>query len=266
MAELITLTTDFGTQDSYVAEMKGVLLSEGPASLRIVDLSHELPPFDVANTAHFVRATLPRFPAGTVHVVVVDPGVGSSRRPLAAEVGGQLVVGPDNGVFAYVFDRNTIVHAIDVERLARPISATFHGRDVFAPVAARLSRGVPLAHIGPRIDSYQHLPFPMVEIQASTLTGRIIRIDRYGNLITNIPRSTLVGFLAGAPPGSVEVQVAERVVRGVLDHYAEAKLGDLLAVIGSAELLEVAVREGNAAHKLGAQIGASVRLSLRAPP
>lgn len=261
MSQLITLTSDFGTADSYVAEMKGVLCSEGPPALRVLDLSHDLPPFDVHAAALFLRAAVPRFPAGTIHVVVVDPGVGSQRAPLIVKLGDQLLVGPDNRQFGYLFDGCEEVFEIDPAALgARDMSRTFHGRDLFAPVAARLARGESPQALGRRVDSYQHLVFPMVELVGDTLAGKVIHIDRFGNLISNIGQSVLLDFLAGSAPGDVLVALGERVVRGIVSHYAEGKSGELLALIGSNGLLELALREGNAAELLGTQLGKQIRV------
>ena len=261
VAPLITLTTDFGTADPYVAEMKGVLLAEGPPDLRLVDLSHELPPFDVHATALFLRAAVPRFPSGAIHLVVVDPGVGSARAPIIVELGSQLLVGPDNRVFGYLFDGSEQVYVADPARLGeRALSATFHGRDLFAPLAARLSQGVDPSELGTPAESYQHQVFPLVELTGDTLLGRVIHVDRFGNLITNITTSVLRGFLDAQPDRTALVQLGEHKVRGLCSHYAEAKQGELLALIGSNQLLELAVREGSAALKLGVQIGKQVRV------
>jgi S-adenosyl-L-methionine hydrolase (adenosine-forming) len=258
---LITLTTDFGTADPYVAEMKGVLLSEGPADLRLLDLSHELPPFDVHATALFLRAAVPRFPPGSIHLVVVDPGVGGARAPLVARLGDQLLVGPDNRVFGYLFDGSEEVYVAERAALGeRVLSATFHGRDLFAPLAARLAHGTPPDQLGTRAESYQHLLFPLVELAGDTLLGRVIHIDRFGNLITNITRSVLYGFLETKARAIPLINLGEQKVRGLSTHYAEAKAGELLALIGSNHLLELAVREGSAALKLGAHVGKAIRI------
>jgi S-adenosylmethionine hydrolase len=262
MVALVTLTSDFGTRDSYVAEMKGVLLSEGPSDLRLVDLSHDLPPFDTHAAALFLRAAITRFPRGTIHLVVVDPGVGSARAPIIACTRGQYLVGPDNGVFGYLFERGDEVFAIDPQTIGDRIpSSTFHGRDIFAPIAARLAGGVSPQELGTRVDTYNHMVFPMVEMHGDVLSGRIIHVDHYGNLITNVQRSTLLGFLADSPRERVLISVADRTVRGIVDYYAEAELEELLALFGSQGLLEVAAREANAAAKLGASVGAIVRLT-----
>lgn len=261
MPPLITLTSDFGTADPYVAEMKGVLCSEGPPDLRVLDLSHELPPFDLQAAALFLRSAVPRFPAGTIHLVIVDPGVGSQRAPLIVRLGEQLLVGPDNRQFGYLFDGQEEVYRIDPARLGgREPSCTFHGRDLFAPAAARLAQGKPPSALGTRVESYQHLVFPMVEFVGDTLAGKVIHIDRFGNLITNIGQAALTGFLRSMPLREAQVAIGERVVRGIVNHYAEGKLGELLALVGSSGLLELSLREGNAAAKLGIQLGKQVRV------
>jgi S-adenosylmethionine hydrolase len=255
---LVTLSSDFGTRDSYVAEMKGVLFDEGPADLRVVDLSHELAPFDVRGAALFVRAALPRFPAGTVHMVVVDPGVGSARRALVARVLGQLLVGPDNGVFSMLFDGSEEVFAVAAAALGeRARSSTFHGRDVFAPLAARLATLPAPALLGTRIDDHVRLALARPEQRDEALLGEVIHVDRFGNLITNIDAATLRAFAGTSEP---RIALGDTCLRGVRDHYAEVQPGELLALIGSAGLLEVAVREGSARERLGVELGASLRI------
>jgi S-adenosylmethionine hydrolase len=269
MAALITLTTDFGTTDSYVAELKGVLYSEGPPELRVVDLSHGLRPFDVTGAALFVRAALPRFPPHTVHLAVVDPGVGSSRRALIVQLPMMTLVGPDNGLFSHLYDGREVVYAIDEKRLGtRTISRTFHGRDVFAPVAAQLSAGVSAASFGPQIDRYERFAFPLVDMQGDVLHGHVVHVDHYGNLITNITEGTLSSFLedGGASATRLQVTVAghsQPTIAGVVGHYAQAEPGALLALIGSAGLLEIAARESSAALALDIDVGGTVSVRRR---
>jgi len=258
---LVTLTTDFGTRDSYVAELKGVLLSEGPPDLRVVDLSHELSPFDIHGAALFVRAALPRFPSGTVHLVVVDPGVGSARRALIVKKRDMTLVGPDNCVLSYLLDGSESLYEIDRAQLGeRPISSTFHGRDLFAPVAARLAAGAPPESLGRPIESVQRMAFPMVEIRGDALQGRIIHVDRYGNLVTNVSEATLRGFLGARAPASMSLMIGEHAIRKRVDHYAEGKRGELVMLIGSAGFVEIAACEANAASLLAAEVGRAVRV------
>lgn len=261
MAPLITLTTDFGTRDAYVAELKGVLLSEGPPDLRIVDLSHELAPFDVHAGALYVRAALPRFPPGTIHLVVVDPGVGSDRAALIVQLPNMLCIGPDNCLFSYLFDGSERVYAIARERLGpREISSTFHGRDVFAPVAARLAAGAQPESFGELATAYKRMAFPMVEVSGDVLHGRVIHVDHYGNLITNITAATLRGFIGGEPGARLSIGIGEHHVRELVDFYAQSKPGELVALVGSSGLLEVAAREASAAAKLGVEVGRMLRV------
>ena len=261
MPPTITLTSDFGTADSYVAEMKGVLLRDGPADLRVLDLTHELPPFDIQAAALFLRSAVPRFPAGTIHLVVVDPGVGSDRAPLVVKLGEQLLVGPDNRQFGYLFDGQEEVYIIAADALGKhELSRTFHGRDLFAPVAARLAGGASPQTLATRVDSYQHLVFPMVEFVGDTLVGKVIHIDRFGNLITNIGQAALLDFLGPFPHDHAQVALGERTVRGIVGHYAQGKPGELLALVGSSGLLELALREGHAADKFVVQVGKHVRV------
>lgn len=259
VSPLITLTSDFGTTDSYVAELKGVLFALGPPDLRVVDLSHQLPPFDIQAAALFLRAALPRFPPGTIHVAIIDPGVGSPRAPLVVQLGSHLLVGPDNGQFGYLYDGAEQVYAIDVASTQRPISSTFHGRDLFAPAAAQLANGRSPGQLGARVDSYQHLVFPMVEYVGESLIGRVIHIDRFGNLISNISESALRSFLGSEIPHAV-VSLGEKSVSGISDHYAQVEPGGMVALIGSSGLLELAVREGNASNKLSAGLGKQLRV------
>ena len=252
MSTTVTLCTDFGARDSYVAQLKGVLLRLGPADLRIIDLSHEIGAQDVREAAFFLRCALPRFPPGTIHLAIVDPGVGSARRALAAEAGGQRLVGPDNGIFGFVLDANARVHAL-APPSAQSVSSTFHGRDVFAPAAARLACGEPLAALGPAIVDPVRLSWPRPIADGAKLRGEIIHVDRFGNLISNLERGAL-------PGGRVRVSLAGRAVGALRDHYAEVRQGALLALIGSEGLLEVAVRDGAANALTCAGVGALIEV------
>ncbi|MCG8557831.1 MAG: SAM-dependent chlorinase/fluorinase [Proteobacteria bacterium] len=261
MAPIVTLTTDFGTRDAYLAQMKGVLLTEGPHDLRVVDLSHEISTHDTKEAALFVRAAIPRFPEGTIHVVIVDPGVGGVRRPIVACVRGQLLVGPDNATFGYLLDGSEQVYEIQPARLERAhISSTFHGRDIFAPAAARLAAGATPESLGARVEHYKRLVFPLVQVRNRELLGTVIHIDRFGNLISNISEGTLRGFLQGVSPERVVVYVGGHRVQGLSTHYEQTHAGELLALVGSDDLFEVAARNKSAATKLNVSVGQSVRV------
>lgn len=271
---IITLLTDFGTVDGYVGAMKGVLLSEAPAA-RVVDLTHDIPPQDVAAGAYALETAAPWFPEGTIHVAVVDPGVGSSRRPIAVHAFGQLFLGPDNGLLSAAIGAALPRHGAAVRLLDAippewPLSSTFHGRDLFARVAGRLAAGVPLDEYSNRVAAD---PVRLAEPSASVdgdgrrIEGRVVHIDRFGNLVTNVNVEALAGVLGEAPAGHhgaaeelagrVLVEVAGRSAP-LLRTYAEAPPEGLLAYVGSARRLEVAVRDGSAMAALGVGRGAPV--------
>lgn len=241
---VVTLLTDFGTADGYVAEMKGVIVSLAP-DVRIMDVSHDIPPQDIARARLAVTRYWRRFPRGVVHVVVVDPGVGTARAALAVESDGRFLVGPDNGVLsaALALPRAVVV-SLDVPGGASP---TFHGRDVFAPAAARLARGEPLEILGAhyRTSVVTRIP-PTVRGDGGRITGEVIAIDRFGNAITNIEATA-----------AATVVVAGSVVP-VVTTFADVETGRGCALAGSSGFMEVAVRDGNAAQALGLCVGAPV--------
>jgi S-adenosylmethionine hydrolase len=257
---ILTLTTDFGSTDHYVAAMKGVILSVCPQA-QIVDISHEVSAFDILEGAYCISQVYPCFPKKTVHVVVVDPGVGSARRPILMEAAGQYFVAPDNGVLAMIYGREKHkVRLISQERYFRkPVSRTFHGRDIFSPVAAHVAAGVPPSRMGALIHDYLRPGFQEAERTGKhTWVGRILKIDRFGNVITSFradefPNLELRDFSLLA--GGHEVEVLVR-------HYAEAPPGELVAIVGSGGYLEVSVNQGSASRQLGCQTGAAVELKL----
>jgi S-adenosylmethionine hydrolase len=256
---IVTLLTDFGTADGYVGAMKGVLATLAPDA-RIVDISHDIRHGDLRGGALALEAAAPFFPRGTVHVAVVDPGVGTARRALAVASAGQWFVGPDNGVLtlaARAVDRALV---LDRARYHRPeASATFHGRDVFAPVAARLARGIAAARLGSLARDLVELELPVARVAAHRVVGEVIHADRFGNLITNIARDDLSRFGSDAAADRVRVEVGRRKIPGGLAHtYGDARPGALLALIGSGGRLEVARRDGSAAALLGYRAGTSL--------
>jgi len=264
---LVTLTTDFGTRDPYVAQLKAVLYAGGAGSLQVLDLSHELPAQDVREAALFVAAALPRFPAGTIHVVVVDPDVGSARRALAVRCGEQLCVGPDNGVLSLLFDRTTQAVELDPVRLGiSQLSATFHGRDLFAPAAAALARGTALEGLGQNLArggaALVRLEFAVPAPEGTGFIGEVIHVDRFGNLITNLQRAQLAALSDN--PTAESARGFALTLRGrssrLVGHYAEVPVGCLMAVVGSSDRLELAARNASAAELTGARIGDRVRL------
>ncbi|MDD9946371.1 MAG: SAM-dependent chlorinase/fluorinase [Myxococcales bacterium] len=254
---IVTLTTDFGTFDGYVAQMKGVLLSNGPADLRMIDLAHDIPAQDVMSAALLAEAAFPRFPAGTVHVMVVDPGVGSVRRGMIARLQDQYLVGPDNGVFSLLYDGREELVGIDLAKLPGPIASTFHGRDVFAPAAAMLLCGTRPDQLGEQITDPVRLQLPIAKFTESRVRGEVIHVDRFGNLITNLRVAELMRWSEG---NTLAVTYDTTHVVPMCDHYAQVPSGDLLAICDSSGRLEVAVRDGNAHQKLAARVGMPVHV------
>ena len=246
-APVITLLTDFGTADGYVGEMKGVLIAGAPGA-QLVDLTHDVSPQDIESGRLVVARCWRRFPPGTVHLVVVDPGVGSDRRALAVESDGRLLVGPDNGVLSpALLAPGALAVVLPVPPRAAP---TFHGRDLFAPAAARLATGTPLEELGTAVEEdpvVRRTPEARRQPDGS-IAGVVIAVDRFGNAVTN-----LVAFGGG----TVVVDGRELPLRRV---YADAASGEPLAVTGSNGLVEIAVRDGSAAHVLGLEKGKSVVL------
>jgi S-adenosyl-L-methionine hydrolase (adenosine-forming) len=254
---LIALLTDFGLRDHYVGAMKGVMLGICPEA-SLVDISHDIAPQDVLGAALELEAAYRYFPPGTVFLVVVDPGVGSTRRPIAAEVGEYQFVAPDNGVLSLVFDEQWSQHVVELteSQYARPtISRTFEGRDRFAPAAAWLANGIQLTALGPPVESLVRLEVPRSRRSPTGIDGEVLRVDRFGNLITNIDEGAL-GSLAPA----VAVHVGPHVIQHVVATYAETRPGELCALVGSSGRLEIAVNGGSAAEALGLARGALVQL------
>jgi S-adenosylmethionine hydrolase len=250
---IITLTTDFGTDSPFVAAMKGVLLSINPAA-RLIDLSHDIPPFNVRHVSFFLAEALPYFPPGTLHVVVVDPEVGSHRDVLFVAVAGQRLLVPDNGCWTLLAEghsRPLRVIRLTEPRFWRPIvSSTFHGRDIFAPAAAYLSLGVNPTELGPITTEWRQLAWPAPTRHGDHLKGEVIFVDHFGNLITNICGAAL-------PATTKRITVAGATAQRVRA-YADAPNGELVALVSSNGLLEVAEVQGNASRRLGVGVGAPV--------
>jgi S-adenosylmethionine hydrolase len=245
---IITLTTDFGSSDGYVGTMKGVILSIAPDA-RLVDISHEIAPQNIRQAAYVLRAAAPYFPTGTIHLAVVDPGVGSTRRALAIKSSRAFWVGPDNGLFTLLLadEPDAACHAItNTQYLLPDIGSTFHGRDVFAPVAAHLARGVELATLGPRINDPVtfEIPTPIQQSDGSWL-GHVLYADHFGNLITSVASRSLESM------GNVEITIGSRRITRICRTFTDAAPGELIALVGSSGHLEISVVNGNAAQTLG---------------
>ena len=257
---IVTLTTDFGLTDHFVGTMKGVIFGICP-SARIIDISHDVGPYEIGEAGFLIAQSWRYFPRGTVHIVVVDPGVGSARRPILAEAGGQYFVAPDNGVLSMIFaeEEHTTRWITAETYFLQPVSRTFHGRDVFAPVGAHLAAGIAPAKFGKRIDDYLRKSFERPERTARRgWTGTILKVDRFGNLITNF-RFADFGQIESQP---FEIKVGLSVVERLSSSYAEAALGDLFAIVGSSGYIEIAANQASAAKLLGCGAGAPVELRL----
>jgi len=263
MRPVIAFLTDFGLRDHYVGAMKGVALGICPDAA-LVDISHDIPAHDIAAGALELAASYRYFPPATVFVVVIDPGVGSKRRGIAAEAGDFRFVAPDNGVLGLALSEVPPRQIVELTepRYARPtISRTFEGRDRFAPAAAWLASGVDIASLGPPAGSIQSLTMPQASVSEDAIHGHIVRIDRFGNLITNIDRN-IFSTLAGH--GGLTIRVGGRAISSVVSTYADVAPGDLCALFGSSDHLEIAVREGSAAAETGTRRGDSVHVARRA--
>jgi S-adenosylmethionine hydrolase len=275
MSPIITLTTDFGYDDAYVAAVKGAILSINPEA-SIVDISHSIRPQDILQAAFILSAAYRYFPKQTVHVAIVDPGVGSERRGIILKTPSAMFVAPDNGILSYIIDdlfsvenRSVIEQAHGLTEIVfkkgleaaaitdprfwrHPVSPTFHGRDIFAPVAAGLSLGISPYEFGEKINSLHVLPVAKPSLDPDgNLVGQVLHIDRFGNLITNIRSNNL-------PGKDVVIEVAGRCIQGVSDQYAQRE--GMMAVVGSGGYLEISLRDGSACDSLGIGVGEEIRV------
>ena len=250
LPNVLTLTTDFGCRDHYVGAMKGVVASLAPG-VQVFDITHDVPSFDIAEGAFAIAQAWRFYPEGTVHLVVVDPGVGSLRAPIAAEAGGHLFVAPDNGVLSHVLDS---VGAFSIRRVAirhglEAISRTFHGRDLFAPVAARLAAGMPFEDVGAGVAEPVRLPSAGV----AHGNGIVLHVDRFGNIVTSFRPDDLVG--------STGLAVGGAVVSMRADSYADAPQGELFLILGSSGYVEISLNQGSAASCLRVRAGERVAVA-----
>jgi S-adenosylmethionine hydrolase len=254
---VIALLSDFGVRDHYAGTMKGVVLSICPDAT-LVDVTHEVPPHDVLTGALQLAASYRYFPPGTVFLTVVDPGVGSSRRGIAAEAGDYRFVAPDNGLLTAVFQESPPKRVVELteRRYARPtVSRTFEGRDRFAPAAAWLARGVQLTALGRAAHDWQRLDIPQPVAAGEGLHGVVLIVDRFGNAVTNIDRRTWQRFAAGGP---VDLRVGGTPIPRLVDTYADIAPGEVCALFGSSDRLELAAHAASAAERLGAGPGTAV--------
>jgi S-adenosylmethionine hydrolase len=258
MPPIITLTTDFGTQDHYVGAMKAVMLSIAPEA-RFVDISHEIPPQDIMAGAWVLKNSASLYPSGTVHLVVVDPGVGTDRKPVALKMGDQLYVGPDNGIFSLIAEENEY-EAVELTNSSfwrEQASNTFHGRDIFAPAAAHLAAGVPLQELGEPLKSVVSYRWAIPISDNDGIQGWVLHIDRFGNLVTNIPASLIEEVIGES---GLKIYVGNSILEKIVPTFGSVPDGEPAAYIGSAGNLEIAINKGNAQQMLSVEKGAQISI------
>jgi S-adenosylmethionine hydrolase len=264
---IITLLTDFGTDDEYVGLMKGVILTINPR-VTIVDITHQIGRQDVAQAALTIHSSYRYFPAGSVHLVVVDPGVGSGRALLALEIRKHFFIAPDNGILTLLFDDADIASLIrltNADFFLTPVSRTFHGRDIIAPVGAHLTKGVQLSELGPEMDPHEAVRLDNLQarvLKNGEIIGKIIAIDHFGNLISNVGIRQLARYDHIGSSTSLKIKIRSHVIHGLSDTYGDVRAKTPLALIGSRGYLEIAVNCGNAARMLKARQGDTVRVAI----
>jgi S-adenosylmethionine hydrolase len=265
MPAIITLTTDFGVKDAFAASVKGVILKINPQA-QIVDISHEIAPQDIWEAAYTLKSAYSHFPKGTVHLAVVDPGVGSGRRPIIAVTEGYYFVGPDNGLFSLIYkdaERLRVHHITSTHYFLPNAGPTFHGRDIFAPVAGWLAKGIPSGNFGEEITDFMKLNVPAPKITGKSIEGHVVHIDRFGNIITDIMYKDIQPLLAeDADLGTASIILAGREIKGLKKFYAEANPGEQGAIINSSGSLEVFMFKQNARATLAVKRGEAVRLTI----
>ncbi len=260
MNRIVTLTTDFGIRDAYVAAMKGVILGIAP-DVRLVDITHDIAPHDVMEAAFALRHAAPYYPPGTIHLAVVDPGVGTNRLALGIGAGGQWYVGPDNGLFALALSGSNLDTIVALDRPAfwrnELPSRTFHGRDIFAPVAAHLSQGVALSTMGSPVAALKPLHWALPIDDPQGIQGWVVHVDRFGNCITNITRES---FEERRRERAVKCFAGSAILADIVPTYDASPSGEPLMLFGSSDLLEIAVASGNAAELLSIRKGAPINV------
>ena len=257
---IITLLTDFGTEDAYVGVMKGVILSINP-SAAVIDVCHYIDPQDLTEAAYLTKSSYRYFPKGTIHIIVVDPGVGGNRSIIAVKLSGHIFLAPDNGVLTLLMDEeevDTIVRVENTHYFLDSISRTFHGRDIFAPVGSHISKGVPIEKLGPHLIMQDlirlNIPKPYIS-DKNELIGMIISIDRFGNCISNIDENCLNKFVKNGFEKKLEIKIGKTVIKGLSHTYTDAGSKRPLAIIGSFGYLEIASNCDNAGHLLNIKKG-----------
>ncbi len=261
MSRIITLTSDFGKKDGYVAAMKGIILSIAPPSIRLVDISHDIAPQDIMEAAYVLKSSAPYFPDGTIHLSVIDPGVGTRRRPIAVRHGTHWFVGPDNGLITLALDTDVADEMVELNNKrfwrATGVSSTFHGRDIFGPAAAHLACGAGLQELGSPIDRMQPLHWALPIADNQGVRGWVMHIDRFGNCITNVTEDILTSDRRGR---EIKCYVGNAILSSIHQTYADVMPGEPVSLFDSNGNLEIAVNSGNAAELLGIVKGSPISL------
>jgi len=259
---LVTLTTDFGVHSMYVAAMKGALFTVNP-NVMVTDLSHAIPPQNLVYTNYFLQATVPFYPKSTLHVVVVDPGVGSERRILFVDMGDYQLLVPDNGCWTSLLENDVkpaqVIHVIEAKYFRDQISNTFHGRDIFAPVAGYLSAGVDPQLLGKEVHDWIELALPQAVCTEQELRGEVVFVDDFGNLLTNIPANPFLEW----QDEPLEMNAGATKIEKRVTHYADAEIGEPAVLVSSMNTVEISVNQGNAAKQLQAAVGTPVQIKRR---
>jgi S-adenosylmethionine hydrolase len=258
---VITFTTDFGTRDPYVGIMKGIVLTINPKADQI-DITHDIPPHDIVNASFIMANVYHYFPLGTVHVAVVDPGVGGGRKNIAVLTEHYFFIGPDNGIFTLVFSKEKILEIREIKNIPfimKKISNTFHGRDVFAPCAGHLSAGKSFSDLGPVIDTIKNIKYPEIQKSKNTLIGEVVSIDSFGNMITNISERDLKTFIGKR---KFEIYFASERFNKIAYHYSEIPLGKPLILFGSTGNLEISMNGGSASSYFMTSLGTKITVQL----
>lgn len=266
MSTIVTLTSDFGSRDSFAASVKGVILKINPLA-QIVDITHEIGPHDIWEAAFTLQSAYKYFPKGTVHLAVVDPGVGSGRRPIIVVTESYYFIGPDNGLFTLIYneaERIRVHHITSSHYSLASQGATFHGRDIFAPATGWLTKGIPSGNFGDEITDFVKLNVPVPKVTAQGIDGHIVHIDRFGNVITNIIYQDIKALMPDGPDsGQIGIQVAGKEIKGLKKFYAEAAPGEPGAIINSSGHLEIFLFKQNARAALGSKRGELVKLIIQ---
>ena len=259
---IITLTTDFGTSDHLVAAMKGVILKINPEA-KIFDINHSVMPFDILDGALAIGQVYNYYPSRSIHVVVVDPGVGSQRRPILVTADQHYLVAPDNGVLSMVYEKEakvTVRHVTAEHYFHAPVSNTFHGRDIFAPIAAWLSKNWQPGSFGEEVTDFVRFSLPKPKAADNTVKGVVLKVDNFGNLITNLTPQDVPQILSEG--AKFKITVGSRSIDKAALHYAQGAQGEPFAIVGSSGFVEISMNRGHAARTLGAQRGAEVTVEL----